>query len=942
MVIRHGLSLVSIVSLVICSYSFAGGGKYVDRSNVVVELHSDSFVPRAARIVEDICLEHSCNGISTYNYDVIQSDRNGGIGFPGLNNFEQQCGITDGPLFSNPEFKVGNAPLFVTTGDLNNDGVIDIVTVNNNDDFYYDRGKNVSVQLGLGGGTYAQEIQYDIGEYPRAATLGDFDGDGDLDLAVTNRHNLRGNPGTKGISLLLNRGDGTFEGQVYIEGGDHPWWIANGDLDGDGDLDLAVANAAGDNISILINNGDATFADHVLYDTGDGPVSIALGDVDGDGNLDIGTSNFYSDDISILINNGNGTFGTATAYGDALRDPRSIVFGDLDGDNDLDVGVANRFRDVAILKNRGDGTFAPEVLYATGNARYGNAPRSVAFGDMNRDGMPDLVVANSNISIDGFVQLDDDNVTVLLNLGDGTFDDFISFEAGAVPFSVAVDDLDGDGSLDIVAANLLSYSVSILRNLDDKMFITDSVYPTGKQPRSVALGDLDGDGDLDFAVAIEDWQDGNGGVTVFLNNGDGSYNNGMHYNKRTGLDVAIGDFDGDNHLDIATTNYFGVSILHNQGDGTFIDSENYRITGAARSVVTGDFDSDEDLDLAVSSYGSNTISILLNLGNGTFANEVLYEYGESNRHANLAVGDLDGDGDIDLASTTEGDYGIVSVLYNRGDGTFEDHVLFGKGYYSTEVAIGDINNDSMPDLALVHRGLRNDINNVSILYNLGGRNFSDEVSFTAGLSPTAVAISDLDGDGDPDLAVTNDGGANISILRNLGGLNAGDFEPSELYGTGDHPISIAIGDLDGDGDYDLATANYGARFDYVDGSSNVSVLLHMNGPDDDDDGLSNVCDSCPASDLAGTVIIGACDSGVDNELDALGCTMGDTLSTCSLATLFIQDYVDCVSAITSQWFSEGRIQHSQRKQINRCAYQIAGRDDVAVSKTHEAKLRSQR
>jgi len=234
------------------------------------------------------------------------------------------------------------------------------------------------------------------------------------------------------------------------------------------------------------------------------------------------------------------------------------------------------------------------------------------------------------------------------------------------------------------------------------------------------------------------------------------------------------------------------------------------------------------------------------------------------------------------------------------------------------------------------------VNNVSILYNLGNRKFSDEVTFTAGTGARSVAIGDLDGDGDADLAIANVDDANISVLRNLGGLDAGYFENSELYGVGDHPYSVAIGDLDGDGDNDIATANFGDFFRDPDEASNVSVLLHLDAPDDDDDGVSNACDSCPSSDLAATVAIGQCDSGAVNELDEFGCTMSDSISACPTPSLLNRDYFDCVSAITNQWFSEGKIQHAQRKRINQCANNVLVREVRADISRQSIKNRPKR
>ncbi len=928
---RQGWSLLSILTVMMFSNSFAADGRLPVAPSIRGNLNVDATLHYSTHLSLDECLSSSCNVQVSSDPMLVNYDRSSEVDFRDLAVSQQPCGVTLGPLFSNPEFLTGDQPLAVATGDLNDDGAIDMVVLNYSYDDYPPQGGNISVLLSRGDGTFTDDVQYAVGDRPRSVAIGDLDGDGDLDLVVANQHNKYN---TEGISLLLNRGDGTFDENVFIEGGDHPWSIAVGDLDGDGDLDLAVANAVGDNISVLLNNGNATFADHVLYAAGDGPVSIVIGDVDGDGDFDLATANFRSDNVSILFNNGDGTFVDATYFGNDLWTPNSIIFGDLDGDMDLDFAVVNKYKNsVAVHLNHGDGTYAIDVHYDTGIR-----PVSLAIGDLNSDGKPDLIVANANTDFDGYAWFDVDNISVLLNRGDGTFFDDITFEAGATPYSVAVDDLDGDGYLDVAVANLVGDSVSILRNINGNLFDSDVPYRAGDQPRSIAIGDLDGDGDLDLVVAIENPL-ANGGVSVLLNNGDGTYVDEVEYDTgRQGLGLAIGDLDGDNDLDIAVTSQYNVSVLFNQGDGTFADEESYLVGNRAISVVIGDLDGDEDLDLAVANQFRDNVSILLNLGNGKFAKEVLYDTGLEPRQ--LAIGDLDGDGDVDIASTTRADYGSMSVLFNRGNGTFEDFILLGIKSSSNDVVIGDLNNDGKLDLVFVHRP-RSGIDNVDILFNLGGGTFSNEVSFQAGFDPSSLAIDDMDGDGDPDLVVTNFKGANISILRNLGD---GTFGNHELYGVGDKPISVAIGDLDGDGDNDLATANYGDSFRTDDSASNVSVLLHMDAPDDDDDGLSNNCDYCPTSDMAGTIVIGPCDSGVPNDLDDLGCTMGDVVSACPPPTFFIQDYVDCVSAITNQWIAEGRIQRTQRKMINRCAYKVLEREaTVDTDKVRRTiRLRSQR
>jgi len=329
---------------------------------------------------------------------------------------------------------------------------------------------------------FAPAGSYAVGVAPYSIFSGDLDGDGDLDLVTANAS-------SQNVSILKNNGNGTFQDTVnYFVGvtGGYPYRVFCADLDRDGDLDLAVTDLWSDYVSILKNKGDGTFDLDSNYEIGYTPIAVFCADLDGDSDLDLAVAIFISNHVSILKNYGDGTFYLDGNYAVGNL-PYSVFCADLDGDGDLDLAVANDSSDnVSILKNRGDGTFEPHVDYATGD---GSA--SVFCSDLDGDGDLDLAVANPY----------SDNVSILKNNGHGTFHLDSNYAVGSGPLSVFCVDLDGDGDMDLAVANTWSNNVSILKNNGDGRFTSSVNYVAGTTPGSVFCADLDGDLDFDLAVA---------------------------------------------------------------------------------------------------------------------------------------------------------------------------------------------------------------------------------------------------------------------------------------------------------------------------------------------------------------------------------------------------------------------------------------------------------
>ncbi|MBW4697611.1 MAG: VCBS repeat-containing protein [Aphanocapsa lilacina HA4352-LM1] len=199
---------------------------------------------------------------------------------------------------------------------------------------------------------------FPAGDSPQSVALGDIDGDGDTDIATANAD-------SDDVSVLLNDGTGTFAPARSFAAGDSPRSVALGDLDGDGDLDVATANRGSypsyGNVSVLLNDGTGTFAPAQSFAVGYSPSSVALGDLDGDGDLDVASANFYSKDVSVLLNVGGGSFAPAQAFVAGNR-PKSVALGDIDGDGDLDIATANyRSETVIVFQNITQQTALPAI-----------------------------------------------------------------------------------------------------------------------------------------------------------------------------------------------------------------------------------------------------------------------------------------------------------------------------------------------------------------------------------------------------------------------------------------------------------------------------------------------------------------------------------------------------------------------------------------------------
>jgi hypothetical protein len=330
---------------------------------------------------------------------------------------------------------------------------------------------------------------------PLSIAVGDLNGDRKPDLVTANGGDV--------VSVVMNKGGGSFRmKRDYIVGGGASS-VATADLNGDSRLDLAVADTDAGAVSVLINSGDGTFGTRADYAVARAPASIAVQDLDGDGKLDFVTANTPGDNldaatVSVLLNNGDGTFRARRDYPTGPYN-RSVAVADLNGDANPDLVTANHggHGSVSVLVNRGDGTFAPRRDYTVGDSQYGMPVNAAAVGDINADGKPDVVTAD-----------DGNTVSVLLNNGDASFRrsrEYALFKGGpnwlaAGPNAVALGDLNADGALDVVTANVNDH-VSLLLNTGAGAVRATLDYPACGFGHAVLMADLNGDRRLDLAAA---------------------------------------------------------------------------------------------------------------------------------------------------------------------------------------------------------------------------------------------------------------------------------------------------------------------------------------------------------------------------------------------------------------------------------------------------------
>jgi hypothetical protein len=281
--------------------------------------------------------------------------------------------------------------------------------------------------------------------------------------------------------------------------------------------------------------------------------------------------------------------------------------------------------------------------------------------------------------------------------------------------------------------------------------------------------------------------------------------------------VVAGDFNGDGKPDLAVANRDSnsVSVLLGNGDGTFQAAVNYPVDTDPRQVAVADFNGDGRLDLVTCNGASNTVSVLLGCGNGKFKPALNFASGGYTN--TMAVADINGDGKADLVTVAEGVNSPVNVLLGNGNGTFQAPQVIGTGNSLFGAAVADFNGDGRPDVVVGNATLNNPF--VTVFLGNGNGTFQAPQTFATAPSPISIAVADFNHDGKLDLVTANNGSSNVSVL--LGNGN-GTFQPATNFAVPTTSYSVAVADLNGDGNPDVVVGHSGSSSNP---DNTVSLLL---------------------------------------------------------------------------------------------------------------------
>ncbi len=705
----------------------------------------------------------------------------------------------------------GTSPSDFGFGDFDGDGTTDLISMDYTDSGY-------TIFYNYGGGTYASKIAGSTGgTKPVRIAVDDLDNDGFADFIVSHS-----STGSDNVIIHLNDGDGTFT-TTPKTAVSNPSDIATGDLDNDGDVDFVVANArsedgTNDNLSVYLNDATGIFTKvtATTFTTGDHPQGIVITDFNGDSIGDIAVGNEGSTSTTVTVFLGSSTGADNYSYSSRTTpsvgiNTRGVNAGDVDGDGDNDLLAVSPYTDSVYVLVNTAGVIAGAA--SAGTDTVGEYPTNVATGDLDGDGIDDVVTADYNIGVDASLG------TISVLFGSGSAADYlssaVSYDAPGLPWNVLINDMDGDGNLDVMTVSEMDDTLKVFPGAGDGTL--DDAYATATTsedidaPQALFTGsyeDSGGDGKPDIVTA----EQATDKIVVVRSNGDGSFATPMEISMSSTpgshepVKAVMYDFNDDSsgHMDFATANYGAgnVTVVNNTGGG--FTTTDYSTGAGPSDIVVSDLDNNDDEDIVVVNRNADTISVLLGDSATTtsFAAAVNYAVGDAPRRAMIT--DLNGDGKDDIVVTNSGSDSIA-VLMGNGDGTLAAAVFYAVGDEPISLALGDLNADGNDDAVVGNYAG----DSVSVLLGNGDGSFDAKVDSSIGEGPYDVALADLHGDGGADIVVVNygddaDDAGSVSILF---GDDSGTYTENYRSLVSDSAMALLVVDLDQDDFVDLVIAD---------------------------------------------------------------------------------------------------------------------------------------
>jgi hypothetical protein len=605
----------------------------------------------------------------------------------------------------------------------------------------------------------------------QSVCLGDIDGDGYLDLVCGNLNQA---------SAAFRNEAGRFAGEPFwlSDAADATYSVALGDVDRDGDLDLVCGNDG--HTKLFLNNaGILARTPSWVAETSQATRSVALGDVDGDGWIDLVCGNL--DEPCTLYLNRNGTFSATPQWRSSSIDrTRSVALGDVDGDGTLDLVCGNEGSCTFYRNRLGNLSTTPDWT----STQTGRTV-SVALGDMNGDGQLDLACGS-----------DGQGKFLYVNSGRGfPQGPDARFEDNYATTSVLLADFDGDGDPDLLCGNA-GQSAMMYANLRSPFHrFPDGLFGGGFPASTMAAADVDGDGDPDLVCGAAGFP-----LRLYRNDGGVFLDNPVWTSRSAAGSgcVTLADFDADGVLDLVCGAASRKLVMYRGESGAFSPNpvSEADLVLAPRALANGDVNGDGIADVAVGGDGPSSVHFG---AQGALGVRPGWVAGVPTSTSSLILADIDGNGAVDLVCGTNGDSAAAEsdVMYLGQSGTLSPESAWSSGPagWTRDIAVGDIDGDGRLDLVTAE-GTENRI------YFNDGRLFSSSPGWSADAGPGAesVQLGDVNRDGRLD-AVWVVSGQGPSLHLNTGqGL---ETSPSWRALSQSRSGGAVLADVDSDGDLDL-------------------------------------------------------------------------------------------------------------------------------------------